>query len=319
MDKFLSCDWGTSTFRLRLIDVNGTQVIAEERNDRGIADTYARWKQQGGNAAARQDFYLAIIKEAINRLAAKVGYPLHAIPVVLSGMVSSTIGLMDIPYKELPLNLDGSDLSVKRLDTREHDGRMIIISGARTTDDVMRGEETKVVGCASVLAAAAQERLLVLPGTHPKHVVVRDNQALTVRTFMTGEFFDLLSTKSVLSTSVEGGGDFNDLENQSFFSEGVRASQASDLLHSVFKVRTNDVLNHIPKQQNFYYLSGLLIGAELAGLDPGIPVYIVGNMPQVTRYKKACHDLGIPVSGEMDADLALIRGQYAIFSRYCLE
>ena len=318
MDKFLSCDWGTSTFRLRLIDINELQVIAEERNNNGIADTYARWKRQVGNIVTRQDFYLTIIKEAINTLAGKVDFPLHTIPVILSGMASSTIGLKDIPYKELPLNLDGSDLSVEILDTGKHNHDMVIISGARTANDVMRGEETKVVGCASVLAASAQEQLLILPGTHPKHVVVKDHQALSVNTSMTGEFFDLLSAKSVLSTSVEKGGDFNDRENQLFFSEGVKESRASNLLRNAFKVRTNEVLNRIPKRQNFYYLSGLLIGTELSGLNPNVPVYLAGSAFQVALYKKACHDLEIQVAGEMDADFALIKGQFAVFSKYYL-
>lgn len=319
MDKFLSCDWGTSTFRLRLIDVNGFHVIAEERNNKGIASTYARWKQQGRDECAREDFYLAVIKEAIDALARAVGYPLDAIPVILSGMGSSTIGLIDVPYAELPLCLDGSNLAVEILDTHKHGRRIVVVSGAKSANDMMRGEETKVIGCAADLAAAEQRQLLILPGTHPKHIVVKNNQVLTVSTFMTGEFFDLLSSKSVLSTSVEKGGDFNDFDNQLLFSEGIKEGRKSNLLYHCFKVRTNEVLGGIPKQQNFHYLSGLLIGAELGGLSQGIPVYVVGNAQQVALYKKACHELDIQVLGEMDADLALIKGQYLVFAKYGLE
>jgi hypothetical protein len=45
MEKFLACDWGTTTFRLRLVDANTCTVIAEEKNQKGISDTYSLWKQ----------------------------------------------------------------------------------------------------------------------------------------------------------------------------------------------------------------------------------------------------------------------------------
>jgi 2-dehydro-3-deoxygalactonokinase len=34
------------------------------------------------------------------------------------------------------------------------------------------------------------------------------------------------------------------------------------LLNNLFQVRVNDILNKLNKEQNFYYLSGLLIGSE---------------------------------------------------------
>lgn len=46
MKKFFSCDWGTTAFRLRLIEVGGLKLIAEESNQQGIGETYKRWKQR---------------------------------------------------------------------------------------------------------------------------------------------------------------------------------------------------------------------------------------------------------------------------------
>lgn len=316
MDKFLSCDWGTSSFRLRLIDAVNLDVIAEIKNDQGIAGTYRAWEQQDADILKRKRFYTNIIKEQIELLSKVVNSSLHDIPVILSGMASSTIGLIDMPYKPLPFSLDGSDLEIKFFEADADFNPLIIISGAKTDSDVMRGEETKIVGCSSVLTNIDGEQLLILPGTHPKHIVVKGGKAVSFKTYMTGEFFDLLSTKSVLSASVASEGDFEDPANRQGFSDGIKAARESNLLHASFMVRTNQVLKAIPKQQNFYYLSGLLIGTELKDLKPNIPVYLVGGATHQLLYTEACQLMGIQVSKQLDADDTLIKGQQTIFSRY---
>lgn len=314
MDKFLSCDWGTSSFRLRLIRSEDLTVIAEVKNDVGIAETFRSW-QEKGNPSDRRDYYTAIINDQIDVLGREADIPLQGVPVILSGMASSTIGLMELPYKELPFDINGMDLEVKVLNDGGAANPIIIISGARTEDDVMRGEETKMVGCASSLAVDEPEQLVILPGTHPKHITIKNQKVSGFKTFMTGEFFDLLSTESILSGSVEKDGNFNDPANRESFIKAVKTSQATELLHQSFMVRTNQVLKNIPKQQNFYYLSGLLIGAELKELKPGIPVYLLGGITHMPLYTLACEVLGIPVIRSLDADNALIKGQQIIYQR----
>lgn len=316
MDKFLSCDWGTSSFRLRLVQADSRKIMTEVTGDQGIAVVYKSWEQQGKNPLSRIAFYTAIIKDQLRILEQKTAVPLNNIPIVLSGMASSTIGLIDLPYKNLPFNTDGLDLEVKLIAASDGFNPMIIISGAKTDNDVMRGEETKIVGCASSLADSQQEQLLILPGTHPKHIILKDQKITNFKSFMTGEFFDLLSTQSILSTSVEKGGDFDDPSNQKSFIEGVKTSQITELLHSGFFVRTNQVLKNMPKHQNFYYLSGLLIGTELKDVNPGIPVHLLGGSAHRSFYSIACETIGLPVISQLDADDALIKGQQIIFSRY---
>jgi len=311
MDKFLSCDWGTSAFRLRLISTDDLKTIAEIKSEQGISGTFKSWQESPGSSD-RVSYFTAVLNDQINQLNRQTGVLLNGIPVMLSGMASSTIGLIDLPYKELPFQTDGSDLEIKPLNYGSLNP-LIIISGARTKDDVMRGEETKIIGCAPDLVNTEQEQLIILPGTHPKHITIKKKQAISFKTFMTGEFFDLLSTRSILSASVEKGGDFKDPLNRENFIKGIEASQHSDLLHTSFMVRTNQVLKNIPKQQNFYYLSGLLIGSELKGLTPSVPVYLLGGTIHTSLYTLACEITGINIMGSMDADEALIKGQQIIF------
>jgi 2-dehydro-3-deoxygalactonokinase len=59
---------------------------------------------------------------------------------------------------------------------------------------------------------------------------------------MTGEFFELLSKKSVLwHILIEEGQGLTISSNKLFFEKGVKDSLSSDLLHHAFLVRTNDL------------------------------------------------------------------------------
>ena len=300
MKYFLSCDWGTSSFRLRLME--DLRIIAEERSGAGIADTYQQWQQ---TSASREEFFAAIINQQIDVLSERTGISLEEVPVVLSGMASSSIGMVELPYKELPFSLSGSDLTVHTF------GRFIIISGACSGDDVMRGEETKIIGCAASLSDTS---LLLMPGTHNKHVVVSRGQVVRFKTYMTGEFFDLLSTHSILAASVNSDGMLDDPACRDCFKMGLHAGQSENLLHAAFMVRTNQLLKKIPPAYNSFYLSGLLIGAELKEVPSNMPVYLLAGSLHIPLYTLACQILNIHVKAVIDADEALICGQQVVVS-----
>jgi 2-dehydro-3-deoxygalactonokinase len=300
---FLSCDWGTSSFRLRLVEAGNLNVVAEERSGTGIAGAYQQWRQ---TSQLREDFFAAIINRQIDTLTERTGIPLQEAPVVLSGMASSSIGMIELPYKELPFSLSGADLAVHSF------SRFMIISGACSGHDVMRGEETKIVGCAAWLQNTMQEQWLLMPGTHPKHVVVKDQQVIRFQSFMTGEFFDLLSTHSILAASVSNEGTLDDPASRACFMEGLHVGRSENLLHAAFLVRTNQVLKKIPPAHNSFYLSGLLIGAELKAIPPDTPVYLVSGPLHTPLYTLACEVLNIPVAAVIDADEALVRGQRTV-------
>ena len=116
---------------------------------------------------------LAVIKASVSLLEAKVNFPLSGVPIVVSGMASSSLGMVTLPYKRIPFKTDGSDLEllwVKSSPEFSHD--IIILSGVCSETDVMRGEETQLVG--SVDQRYQREQVYVFPGTHSKHITVRE-------------------------------------------------------------------------------------------------------------------------------------------------
>jgi 2-dehydro-3-deoxygalactonokinase len=194
MKNFLSCDWGSTSFRLRLVDAAAWQHSTIEAKDKGIVNVFQLWKQSGTGEQGRFDFYLQVIGRHIRMLESQTGHSLKNLPLVISGMASSSLGMMEMEYKKIPVFADGRDLEVKKIaGTKDVMNDLYIISGARTDDDAMRGEETQLAGCEPGLN---DERVFVFPGTHSKHVTVSKGMVTGIKSFMTGEFFELLGEKS---------------------------------------------------------------------------------------------------------------------------
>jgi len=313
MNTFISCDWGTSAFRLRLVDAETKEVLATIKTDQGNAVVYNDWISNH-QQEDRLSFYSDILADGVQVLEQEYKQPLTNTTIVISGMASSSIGMMELPYKDLPFHLDGSDALtevVAPLPNFKH--KILFISGAKTNQDVMRGEETKLLGCD--MDIKQEKQLLILPGTHTKHVVVEGGIATDFKTYMTGELFNLLSTKSVLAASVEKEETEQGVDNSSFFIKGIKEAAGNNLLNSIFHVRTFRLFEYHSPQQNYQYLSGLLIGSELKELmnKKHSSITLVATGVLAPLYRQALQVLSIDVNKELDADKALIAGQCKMY------
>ena len=70
--------------------------------------------------------------------------------------------------------------------------------------DVMRGEETQIAGL--LAAEPGFDGVACLPGTHTKWVHVAAGEVVSFASYMTGEIFALLATRSVLRKTVAADG-----------------------------------------------------------------------------------------------------------------
>ena len=317
---FLSCDWGTSAFRLRLVEREPLKILAETSSREGNAATAERWRQAGQPPGQRAAFYRAILHQHLQELETTAKTSLAGVPVVVSGMASSTIGMRELPYKALPFATDGTDLLAETLPpTPDFAHPLLLVSGVRSADDVMRGEETQLVGCR--FENTAEQQLFLHPGTHAKHVLVQHGQAIGLKTYLTGELFALLTTHSILAASVEAGGQLHEGNHLYWFEHGVRTSRGTSLLHNAFGVRTNDLFKKAGKRENYFYLSGLLIGSECQELCAGHPTRIVlaGEPHLVTSYAAALRVLDMtdrcPVQTKTAAEVTL-QGQLALLRHH---
>ncbi len=319
MELFLSCDWGTSSFRLRLIQAPELITLAAEHSTQGIAATFQAWEAGGPPArAGRQAFYLQVIQDAVTVLAQRYGQPLQQIPIIISGMASASIGMMELPYGQLPFATDGGQVYTQQLPaTADFPHEVLLISGVSSERDVMRGEETQLIGCITGDIDTSRPSNFIFPGTHSKHIWVQDGKAMNFRTFMTGELFDLLRKHSILKGAITGQeGAFHTAS----FEQGVADAGRYPLLNAIFQVRTNQLFGRLSATENFDYLSGLLIGAELKELLPADAgsTYLCGGAHLQSRYTAALHALGHTAAVVFPAEWieeAVVRGQYKIWNR----
>lgn len=292
--NFISCDWGTTNFRLRWI---GGPAGAEVRTGEGSATLAAL----GGDRAAA-------FRATLDRGLAQLGAPTD-LPIAISGMASSTIGWHELPYARVPFSLDGRDAITAKLD-----GRVILISGFRSGTDMLRGEETQALGLAAQLGGELPARAqFILPGTHSKHLAVDAGRITGLTTYMTGELFDLLARQSVLRHSTDPGAAFE----RAAFLEGVAESQRRPLPAALFRVRTRQVLDQQAAPANTSFLSGLLIGTELAEVAMADePLIAAASGPLCETYSTAADALGLGDRWRMvDAEPLSALGQSVVLAR----
>lgn len=269
--RFVSCDWGTSNLRLRLVNDSG-DVEREILSGDGTA-----------KLAALEGDRASVFRDTLLRRLAELSAP-ASLPVVLSGMASSTIGWRELPYARVPFALDGSDAVHCKIDER-----FWLISGLCSAVDILRGEETEAVGLAAWLGPKLPSAaVFVLPGTHSKHLEIREGAIVDFKTYMTGELFDLLARQSVLRHSVNTDSEFE----PDAFADGVLES-ARPLLSSLFRVRTRQVLDRQTPASNTSFLSGILVGAELNVLRAQRQPIVIAVGKQIRRsYQTAAEVLG---------------------------
>jgi 2-dehydro-3-deoxygalactonokinase len=314
MANFISCDWGTSAFRLRLVECPSLTILKEITSGEGIANTYELMMK---SRSERYPFYQATLAKGVAKLAGESGISLSGIPVIISGMATSSLGMMELDYKCLPVKTDGSDLLV-HIESPSADFKypMALISGVKSSDDAMRGEESLVIG--SDLEETDNEQLIILPGTHSKHVIIKNGFVTDIKTYMTGEVFELLASKSILSKSVKSRSGFS-ATGQSWFQKGVCEGAENSFLNAIFHVRTKRLFNDISSEENYHYLSGLLIGSELSVLKDKSykKIVLVSDDRFLPLYSAALHALhpGQKLCHQK-AEIALVKGQSFIYEKY---
>ena len=239
-------DWGTS--RLRLYLRQGKMVL-DRRDGPGIGSL---------NGAAPRDVFLDLVGDW------REAGPSQAL---LCGMVGSRNGWQEAAYAPCPAN--AADIRERLLHIDADGLPVAIVPGLSCRNalggpDVMRGEETQILGALSLNPELAKGRhLLALPGTHTKWVVVEDGAITSFLTAPVGELYALLREHSILAKAAPGDGP----ESPEGFARGVARiveQGPARLPHLIFETRSRQLLDGLPKDEAMGFLSGLLIASDTA-------------------------------------------------------
>jgi len=267
----VAVDWGTSSLRGALLDADG-RVLEEQSHPRGILTVEA-----GGFADVFETLFGAWMAPPGTRC-------------LISGMAGSRQGWVEAPYCPCPAGLFEVRAKIRDIEA----GRIAIVPGLSDSHDgvpdVMRGEEVQIFGAMALTGLT--EGLFVLPGTHSKWALVKNRRVTGFRTFMTGEFYALLSRHSILARTLDAEAPLD----EAAFLQGVAvADNAQGLLHNAFGARTLALFERMPAGELASYLSGLLIGEELRtqSVHAAAEVVLIGSGALTRRYQLALTAAGI--------------------------
>lgn len=286
--SFISCDWGTSNFRLSHVRTESLEILEERCTSKGIGKLYHRYTRDR-NVGEQYEFFSAYLLRQLHKL--RTFSSGKQVPVIISGMASSNIGLMELKYAKMPIDAGGTKLFSHSFDL-DDSVSVVLISGARTDTDIMRGEETQAVGLSNFIDMN-RAGTLILPGTHSKHISFQDGMYTDFKTFLSGELFQMLSSRSILRKSVK-----EVSWNESFrevFLRGARQAKKAQLPEVLFSIRAEHVLGKQNREQGFYRLCGLVLGSELAYLgELDTPIYVAASEGLDILYKTALEELTGP-------------------------
>lgn len=268
--RYIAIDWGSTNLRAWLYQ--GEQCLESRQSEAGVTRLNGKSPE-------------AVLAEVTQN------WRDGATPVVMAGMVGSNVGWKVAPYLPVPAHFSAIGEQL----TSVGDNIWIIPGLSVSRDDnhnVMRGEETQLLGARTLSPSS----VYVMPGTHCKWVQADTEQIHDFRTVMTGELHHLL-----LNHSLVGAGLPEQKTSPEAFTAGLQRGLASpDVLPSLFEIRASHVLGTLPREQVSEFLSGLLIGAEVASMRDfvaqGQAITIVAGSSLASRYEQALRRAGHDVS-----------------------
>ena len=294
---WIAVDWGTSNLRVW-----------------GMADAgdplFDRQAERGMSRLAPGEFPF-VLAEILSEADAS-----GDLDVFVSGMAGARQGWVEAPYLDLPADLAVLGRQTVPAPAPGHAFHARIVPGVCRRvigrEDVMRGEETQLLGVATLRPGFAG--LVVKAGTHSKWSRLDGMRLLDFSTSMTGELYATLSAHTVLRHSLAG--EEIGPATEDGISTGLDAgmSDPGRLAESLFRTRAASLLSSRGSDWCHGYLSGLLVGAEIGGRSndlEGEEVLLMGGARMVRLYGAALARLGI-VAGTIDETEATLAGLVAI-------
>ncbi|MRS16580.1 2-oxo-3-deoxygalactonate kinase [Enterobacteriaceae bacterium RIT691] len=264
--RYIAIDWGSTN--LRAWHYQGDECLENRQSEAGVTRLNGRSPE-------------AVLAEIT------AGWREDNTPVVMAGMVGSNVGWKIAPYLPVPVHFSAIGQQL----TTAADNVWIIPGLSVSRDDnhnVMRGEETQLLGARHLAPAP----LYVMPGTHCKWVLADNQQVFDFRTVMTGELHHLLLTHSLVGVGLP-----DQATSPDAFRSGMEKGLSEPaLLPQLFEIRASHVLGNLPREHVSEFLSGLLIGAEVANMCERFPgeqeITIVAGKSLADRYQQALSAVG---------------------------
>ena len=285
--ELIGVDWGTSNLRVMRI-AEGGAVLDSRADPRGA----------GGLAP---DQFRAVLDDVAG------DWLNDGLPVLVSGMAGARGRWREMAYLPCPAGVADLASAVASPDDAPH---VSIVPGVAVfedsrLEDVIRGEETQVFGL-----DAPDDAVVVGPGTHSKWIRTAGGRVTDFRTFMTGELFAAIRKGTILGAGMSDPG----VDDDAFAAGVQRSLRDPAVTAALFSVRVEGLAGRLSPTSSADYLSGLLIGAEVAAQADASnrPVILLGAEALSRRYAAALAQGGFQDVRIADGAAATAKGLWRI-------
>jgi 2-dehydro-3-deoxygalactonokinase len=267
MNNYITIDGGTTNTRLRL--VKDYLVVAEFRLSLGARDCIV------GN-----ENYKNTIKERIKELLIAGNTEEKDIrAIIFSGMLTSELGLCNIPHIAAPVGIKELHSSMKLMDVGISSIPCYFIPGVKIQSenmyeiDMMRGEECEFIG---ISAQMAPNSVCIMPGSHSKHVFSDErNRISSFQSFLSGEMIAALSQNTILSKSIDLS--IADFDGEALLS-GYDCVRELGINRALFHTRIMDnMLKKTPMELYSFFLGAILCEEAETLAECKNQIYICGQ------------------------------------------
>lgn len=217
--------------------------------------------------------------------------------VVLSGMIGSASGLAEIPHILAPAGkneLAGSLVrlempeicsvpltfipGVKTFDSLRKDGMTAELSALAAGCDIMRGEETELVGILESTGIPRKSASVMLPGSHLKLVRLdAEGRIVSFTTSMSGELMRAAAENTILAQSLQGV--FPKKADDDWLRAGFDAAGKLGLNSALFKIRILANFASVEPEKLYSYLMGAVFREDVLAASRSETVVIGGSEP----------------------------------------
>lgn len=289
MTDWIAVDWSRNTLRAWAMSGNAPKAFAQSEN--GTARLEGRDPEEV--------------------LLALIGSWAGLSDVIACGDISARGGWTELPCPPVPcLPPVGAAVTVA---TRHPGLHLRLIPGVSQNRpaDIMHGDETRIAGFLRIHPKF--DGTLCLPGAQSRWVQISAGEIVSFQSFLTGEMHQTLSRHSLLSPTLTG--DAGAAFDTAAFSEGVEQGRnhPEKLLARLSGLVAEDHADGLPPSAARARLSGLLIGAELAGARPywlGAEIAVIADAPLAQLYITALRAQSAPAIA-IDREAATLAGLIA--------
>ena len=244
MAKYIVIDGGTTNTRVALM------------TDRELC---AIKKLNIGAGAPDKEKYRTLISAAVNELSED-----GAECIIAAGMITSELGLYNLPHIEAPAGIKELCSSMKSVSFPEISSLPfcfvpgVKVVGTLENSDMMRGEECEVFG----LYDSFGDALYVLPGSHSKLIKVEDGKIEEFSTALTGEMIAALSGGTILRDAVDLTVDCD----REYLLRGYSYAREKGINEALFKTRILKNLFDAKKEEVYSFFLGAVLEGEIAAI-----------------------------------------------------